>query len=210
MMYPPRIEVPGGFYHVCTRGNNKRAIFVNDADRRLFLAILRHVAKLHRWTIFAYCLMTNHYHLLLQLTQGGLSAGMCRLNSGYAAAFNVDHDQSDHVFGRRFWSDLIDHDSHLLASCRYIALNPVRANLVQDVAEWRWSSYRACAGHEFAPAFLAAGELLELFGGAPAAARDAYRRYVSEGHGLCQPPWEEPAARVTSRSTRGPSRLLVG
>jgi REP element-mobilizing transposase RayT len=197
-VYQRRIEVPGGYYHVCSKGNDGRAIFADDPDRGLFLTILRRVAKRRGWTVYAYCLMTNHYHLLLQLSEGGLSRGMCELNGGYALTSNERHLRSNHVFGRRYWSDLIDHDSHLLAACRYIVLNPVRAGLCPDAESWAWSSYQACAGIQLAPAFLAAGELLRLFGPTPQAAQDAYRRYVSEGHGRRQPPWNRDRARIAA------------
>jgi putative transposase len=209
-MYQRRIEVPGGYYHVCTRGNGKKAIFLEDDDRVLFLTTLRRVAKRHGWTVYAYCLMTNHYHLLLQLSEGGLSRGMCELNGGYALEFNARHNRSNHVFGGRFWSDLIDHDTHLLASSRYIVLNPVRAGLCADAESWIWSSYRACAGLELAASFLATGELLELFGRSPAAAQAAYRGYVSEGHGQRQPPWVGRGELVTAACIPGLSRLPAG
>jgi putative transposase len=188
-MHQPRVEVPGGYYHVCTRGNDRQAIFLGDLDRRLFLAGLQRVARRYGWTIYAYCLMTNHYHLLLQLDEGGLSRGMCELNGGYALAYNTRRGRTNHVFGRRFWSDLVDHDSRLLTCSRYIVLNPVRAGLRADPESWPWSSYRACAGLDHAPAFLATGALLEVFGSDPRCAQAAYRSYVAEGHDQRQPPW---------------------
>jgi REP-associated tyrosine transposase len=194
VVHRPRVEVPGGYYHVCTRGNARRAIFGDDFDRAIFLAMLRRLAKRYGWSIYAYCLMTNHYHLLLQLSEGGLSRGMCLLNGGYASQFNTCYGRSNHLFGQRFWSDLLDHDAHLLASCRYVVLNPVRAGLADDAESWPWSSYRACAGHDLSPSFLATGELLELFGKTPRAAQAGYRGYVSEAPVLRQPPWRDRAA----------------
>jgi REP element-mobilizing transposase RayT len=191
VMYQHRTEIPGSYYHVCTRGNNRRPIFVDDRDRRVFLMMLRRLGRKYGWAIYAYCLMTNHYHVLLQLSEGGLSRGMCELNGGFALDFNARRGRADHLFGRRFWSDLIDHDSHLLASCRYIVLNPLRAGLCDDADAWPWSSYRACAGGELPPSFLAVGDLLELFGHDPIRAQAAYRGYVSNGHVQRQPPWEE-------------------
>jgi putative transposase len=184
-----RVEVPGAFYHVCTRGNDKQPIFVDDHDRLLLLLLLQRLAKKYAWTVYAYCLMTNHYHVLLQLSRGGLSRGMCELNGGYAASFNGRHGRTNHVFGRRFWSDLIEDDSHLLAACRYVVLNPVRAGLRREPEAWPWSSYRACIGLEHPRGALATGELLALFGQTPARAHHAFRRYVSEGHVRRQPPW---------------------
>ena len=196
-MHQPRIEVPGGYYHVSTRGNDKLPIFLGDLDRKLFLFGLHLVSRRFGWTVYAYSLMTNHYHLLLQLSDGGLSRGMCELNGRYALGFNARHGRSNHVFGRRFWSDLIEDDSRLLTCSRYVVMNPVRAGLRADVGSWPWSSYRACAGLEHAPAFLATGALLEVLDSQPLRAQAAYRSYVSEGSVQRQPPWTEVRARVT-------------
>src|SRR3954451_24478501 len=126
-MYRPRTEIPGGCYHVGTRGNDRQPIFLNDDDRFRFILMLGRCAKRHGWTVYAYCLMTSHYHLLLQLSEGGLSSGMCQLNGGYALGFNARHGRKNLVFGRRFWSDLVGSEPPLLAACRYVVLNPVRA-----------------------------------------------------------------------------------
>jgi len=192
-----RVEIPGGYYHLGTRGNNKRRIFDDDADRAVFLMRLRRTARRHGWTVLAYCLMTNHYHLVLQLGEGGLSRGMCELNGGYATSYNVRHGRSNHLFGRRFWDELIEGDGHLYETCRYVVLNPLRVGLRDDPRDWRWSSYRACAGFEHAPAFLAVGDLLTFFGSDPARAQAAYRTFVQEGHGRCQAPSQKRDETVT-------------
>jgi REP element-mobilizing transposase RayT len=189
-MYQPRLEVPFGFYHLCTRGNNKRTIFFTDDDRHSFLRLLGFLSRKYGWEVYAYCLMTNHYHVVLQVSDRGLSRGMCQLNGRYALAFNVTHARSNHLFGRRFWSNEIDRDEYLLESCRYVVLNPVRAGLCDSAERWPWSSYLASAGNTLAPAFLADAELVSLFSNDPARARAAYSRFVSEGHGQRQPPWE--------------------
>jgi REP element-mobilizing transposase RayT len=196
-MYRPRIQVPGGYYHVGTRGNDRQRIFDDDYDRIAFLLQLRRASRRYGWTILAYCLMTNHYHLVLQLSDRGLSRGMCELNGGYAASYNVRHRRSNHVFGRRFWDDSIDGDGHLYESCRYVVLNPVRAGFRDDPAAWPWSSYRACAGLEHAPGYLAAGELLEHFGADPVHAQRVYRSFVRDGRGQRQPPWQKCDESVT-------------
>ena len=192
-MYRPRIEVPGGYYHVGSRGNNKAPIFVSDDDRTLFLLLLGRTAIRHGWTIHAYCLMTNHYHLILQLSAGGFSRGMCELNGGYALTFNARHGRSNHVFGRRFWDERIETDLHYFEACRYVVLNPLRSGLERVLGTWPWSSYRAMIGVDFAPGFLATGELLARFGSTPASARDAYISYVSDGHVRRQPPDGPPS-----------------
>jgi REP element-mobilizing transposase RayT len=102
MGYAPRIEVPYGYYHVVTRGNNRRTIYADDRDRELFLMILARVARRYGWSFLAYCLMGNHYHFVLQLAEAGISRGMCELNTAYAATNNLRHGRADHVFGRRF------------------------------------------------------------------------------------------------------------
>ena len=189
-----RIEIPGGYYHVGTRGNNKQAIYLGNDDRRLFLLLLARTVRRHGWKILAYCLMTNHYHLVLQIGEGGLSRGMCELNGGYAVGFNARHGRSNHLFGRRYWDEPIESDSHLYETCRYTVLNPERAGLVRHPGDWLWSSYRATAGLELSPAFLAAGEVLSFFGKNPAAATAAYIAFVSDGRGRRQPPSGKRAA----------------
>jgi putative transposase len=191
-MYRPRIEVPGGLYHVGSRGNDRRPIYLDDEDRRTFLRLLARTARRYGWSIHSYCLLTNHYHLLLQLGPGGLSRGMCQLNGGYALMFNARHGCSNHLFGRRFWDELIETDSHYFEACRYVALNPIRAGLERALGTWPWSSYRPIIGADFAPPFLATDELLARFGPTPAAARAAYIGHVAEGHVQRQPPGFSP------------------
>jgi putative transposase len=180
-MYQPRIETPGGYYHVGTRGNSKAPIFLTDDDRLSFVRLLTVVTRRHGWCVHAYCLMTNHYHLVLQLASGGLSQGMCELNGRYALGFNDRHSRSNHVFGSRFWDEPIEDDPHYFEVCRYVVLNPVRAGVERHVHDWPWSSYRAMVGLDLPPAFLAVGEVLGRFGRTPEAARTAYIRHVSEG-----------------------------
>ena len=172
MAYVKRIEVPGGFYHVGTRGNNKRSIAEDDVDRKTFLLHLRRVARKYGWTIYAYCLMGNHYHLVIQIGEAGLSRGMCELNTAYALAYNTRHGRINHLFGKRFWSELIKDERQMLATCRYVLQNPQRAGLCEVPEGWIWSSYRATIG--MAVAFtvpLAVAELLAIVG--PAAKDEA-------------------------------------
>jgi putative transposase len=179
-MYRPRVEVPGAVYHVGSRGNNKAPVFLDDADRQMFLRMLGRTAKRHGWTVHAYCLLTNHYHLIVQLDAGGLSRGMCELNGGYALSFNVRRDRSNHVFGRRFWDKRIDTESHYFEACRYVALNALRAGLETRLGDWPWNSHRAIVGLEFPLPFLSVHALLGRFGPTPSRARDAYIRHVTD------------------------------
>ncbi len=188
MARKPRIEVPGGIYHVGSRGNRGCQIYADDFERRIFLKLLALAAARFHWTCHSYCLMSNHYHLLIQLEVGGLSAGMQFLNGSFAAFSNRRHGwRAQHLFRNRFWSELIEDEQHLLETARYIVLNPVRAGLCADPGEWQWSSYRACAGLDFAPTFLAVTEHLRLFGGSPSATRRAYRQFVRDGIGAGPP-----------------------
>jgi REP element-mobilizing transposase RayT len=183
-----RIEDPAAYYHVATRGNDGRRIYGDDYDRRTFLVLLDRVALRYRWEILAFCLMTNHYHLLLRIPEHGLSRGMQMLNGGYAQMTNARYRTRDHVFGRRFFSATTDDDGHLLEAARYVVLNPVRAQLVDQPDAWPWSSYRCAVGLELAPRFVRNDQLLELFGTAPEPAREAYRRFVRDGLGWTRAP----------------------
>lgn len=177
MAYVPRIEAAGEFIHVGTRGNNKRPIYLDDADRRRFLLQLGTVARKYAWSIYAYCLMGNHYHLVLRLAERGLSRAMCELNTGYAAGFNLRYRRMNHVFGRRFWSEHIKTDSHLLQAVRYVLQNPVRAALCRSCEEWLWSSYRATSGQSSPDAFLAVAEVLHVVAPNAADPREIFRDY---------------------------------
>ncbi|HEY2868207.1 MAG TPA: transposase [Gaiellales bacterium] len=174
----PRIDYPGAIHHVTTRGNAKAAIFRTSRDASVFLATLGTVLRDHRWPCFAYCLMPNHYHLLVETPEANLSVGMHSLNTKYARLFNAAHDRVGHVFQQRFHAEAVGKDQHLLEAMRYIALNPVRAGLATTPAAWRWSSHRAMAGLAAPPRWLARDRTLRLFG--PDGA-DAYARFVAEG-----------------------------
>jgi len=146
MARPLRIEYPGAVYHVTSRGNEKKPVFKDDTDRLTFLNTLQHVNKRYNWICHAYCLMTNHYHLLIETPDGNLSIGMRQVNSVYTQLFNKRHGRAGHLFQGRYKAILIQKDSHLLEVCRYVVLNPVRARMAEKPEEYRWSSYLATAG----------------------------------------------------------------
>jgi len=182
------VEVPGGIYHVGARGNRGCELYADDAERRIFLRLLSTAVARHGWTCHAYCLMTNHYHLLVQLESVGLSAGVKLLNGGFARFSNRRHgNDRQHLFRNRFWSEFIESESHLLETARYIVLNPVRGGHCDRPERSTWSSYRACAGFDHPPRFLGAKEHLALFARSPAAARRAYRQFVRDGLGVTRP-----------------------
>jgi putative transposase len=181
----PREFYAGGHYHVTTRGNNKGRVYVDGIDRYVFLSMLERSQVKYEWVVYAWCLMTNHYHLVLRIPQNGLSQGMSELNGSFGRWSNRRHERCDHVFGRRFWSGEITTDAHLLEAIRYVVLNPVRAGLCEHPADWRWSSYRASAGLEPAQPFLALDVVLGLvtgfYGKSRAHAHAAYREFVDAG-----------------------------
>jgi putative transposase len=181
---PPRIDVAGGYYHVASRGNNKQPIYVGPADRPIFLELLTRVVLKHGWVVYAWCLMTNHYHLLLHTPSGGLSAGMQVLNGEFSRRTNRLHGRAGHLFQNRFAYAVIERERHLYESCRYVHLNPCRAGLCARPEEWEWSGHRACLGDESPLIFHAAEAVLKLFGSRPEEARQVYRAFVDSGHDL--------------------------
>jgi REP element-mobilizing transposase RayT len=169
------VEVAGGVHHVFARGNGKRTIFLVEHDRRLYLRLVGQVLARQQWNCLAYCLMDNHVHLLLETPQPNLGAGMCRLQGLYAQTFNKRHGRCGHLFGERFGSVLMRSDEQLLTVARYIALNPVEAGLIEDAADWPWSSHAAVVNGVAAPAWLDVARLLAYFG---ASGGDPRKRYA--------------------------------
>jgi REP-associated tyrosine transposase len=189
-----RLEFAGALYHLTARGNEQQAIFRDDSDRRWFLKLLAREVAQQRWQCHAYCLMGNHYHLLIETTEPNLARGMRRLNSAYAQGFNHRHGRVGHLFQGRYHSVLVEKESYLLEVSRYIVLNPVRASLVCTPEEWAWSSYRATSGLEPAPAFLQVDWLLGIFSDDIAMARPAYVRFVHSENATC--PWDDLRDRI--------------
>jgi putative transposase len=188
MARPLRLEFPGALYHVMSRGNEKANIFRDDRDRRTFLGILAGVVQKERWLLHSFCLLGNHYHLLLETPLGKLSRGMHSLNALYSQRFNRRHERSGHLFEGRFKALLVEKESHLLELHRYIVLNPVRAGLVARPEEWVWSSYRATCGHVNPPPWLEVQWTLAQFAPAREAAVDSYVRFVLSALETITPP----------------------
>lgn len=190
MARPLRIEFAGALYHVTARGNAQQDIFDDDKDRQEFLTLLQHAVERHDWYCHAYCLMDNHYHLLIETGTPTLSKGMKFLNGTYTQYFNRQHKRVGHVFQGRFKAILVQKDSYLLELARYIALNPVRAQMVRSAKDWPWSSYRATAGLAEAHPCLTTDWVLAGFAKTPNIAQQRYRDFVQQGKG--QPsPWQE-------------------
>lgn len=154
MARPLRIEFSGAIYHVTSRGDRREAIFGDDEDRAYFLGVLGQAAERFDAEVLAYCLMGNHYHVVLHTRRGNLSLVMRHLNGVYTQAYNRRRGIVGHLFQGRFKAILVDRESYLLTLCRYVELNPVRAGLCRSAADWRWSSYQAHAGLVGTPAWL--------------------------------------------------------
>lgn len=178
MARPLRLEFHGALYHLTSRGDHREPIFLDDADRKTFLDLLGKEVRQQGWICYAYCLMHNHYHLLIETPEPNLVQGMRRLNGVYTQAFNRRHGRVGHVFQGRYKAILVDKESYGLELCRYIVLNPVRAKLVQSPEVWRWSSYRATVGKAEVPDWLAVEKIRSFFPG-----RGVYEQFVAEGVG---------------------------
>jgi REP-associated tyrosine transposase len=182
----PRLRSSDHLYHVTARGVARREIFRSDDDGRVFLSTLGGVISERGWHCHCYCLMPNHYHLLVDTPRGDLPEGMRDLNSSYATRFNTAHELTGHVFQGRYGSQVIRSDPHALEVSRYIPLNPVRARLRPRPEDWQWSSYRATVGIVRPPAWLTVDGVLGWFG-KRADAQSRYRDFVAAGEHLVDP-----------------------
>ena len=166
-----------GIHHVWARGNERRAIFVDDADRRYYLAILAKVIERLAWRCLAYCLMDNHVHLLVEIEKPNLGRGIQRLHGCYGETFNERHGRTGHLFEGRYGSKLMTSDAQLWWAIAYIARNPVEAGLCGEPGEWRWSSHAAmCRGE--VPRWLDVERALQIVGRAGGDPRKRYAELV--------------------------------
>lgn len=181
MSRPLRIEYPGALYHIIARGNERSNIYLSDHDRNQFLHVLSQIISSHNWLCHAYCLMDNHYHILIETPEGNLSKGMRDLNGVYSQRFNRIHGRDGHLFQGRFKSHIIEKETYLLEVARYIVLNPVRAKIIKYPQDWKWSSYRATAGYRKPHRALSTDWILGSFGDQKEESIREYRRFVSDG-----------------------------
>lgn len=184
MARPLRLEFAGALYHITCRGNERKAIYFDDTDFELFLTLLDKVCEQYNWVVHAYCLMTNHYHLLLETPDANLSKGMRQLNGTFTQAINRKHQRVGHLFQGRYKAILVDKDAYLLELSRYIVLNPIRANMVQTLEDWRWSSWHAVVWRLASPSWLATDALLAMFAKQRKIAREKYAEFVQQGEGV--------------------------
>jgi len=206
MSRPLRLEFEGAFWHITSRGNERKDIFRQDGDRLLFLGLLATAVKRFRWRLHEYCLMTNHYHLVIETPFRTLAKGMHWLNSEYVRIFNKRYARVGHLFQGRYKSILIDEQNYLDEVRRYTVLNPVRAGMVAEPAEYRWSSYRAHAGLDPIPEWLYSEWLFDMH---PETAKchEMYREYVLAKLATKESIWEKLTGQIYLGSAEWVERM---
>lgn len=181
MSRPLRLEFAGALYHITSRGDRRENIYEDDSDRHEFLSVFTDVCRTYNWVCYAYCLMTNHYHLLVETPDANLSRGMRQLNGVYTQRYNKKHNKVGHLLQGRYQAILVDKDSYLLELSRYIVLNPVRACMVKNPADWPWSSYCATQGASQPPEWLSSDSILSVFAKRRSMAVNRYGEFVKDG-----------------------------
>jgi len=181
MARPLRINFPGALYHITARGNEKKNIYFCDEDRHHFLRMLAKAITRFNWVCYDYCLMCNHYHLVIETPLANLSQGMKYLNGMYSQYINWRYKRVGHLFQGRFHAILVEKESHWLEVCRYVVLNPVRAGICDEAEDYIWSSYRAHRGLVSTPAFLTSSAILPFLGPDLKKSQEAYEVFVKNG-----------------------------
>ncbi len=190
MARPLRLEFSGAVYHVTSRGNARGEIYLDDEDRVNWLELFNDVCSRFNWVCHAYCLMSNHYHIVIETAEGNLSKGMRQLNGVYTQTFNRRHQRVGHVFQGRYKAILVEKDSYLLELSRYVVLNPVRAQMIKDIEDWPWSSYQAMTFQAPPLKCLQIDWLLSQLSSDRDQAIVQYQNFVRAGIGL-PPVWEK-------------------
>jgi REP element-mobilizing transposase RayT len=197
MTRPLRLEFPNALYHITSRGDRREDIYDDDEDRKSFLDILGKVVTDYNWLCHSYCLMSNHYHLIIETLDSNLSKGMRQLNGVYTQATNRRHNRTGHLFQGRYKAILVDKESYLLELARYVVLNPVRAKgMVSNIEDWPWSSYLALIGKMNSADWLTTNWILSQFGGSRDQAMHRYRQFVLEGIGQNIEIWSELKGQI--------------
>lgn len=200
MARPLRIQYPGAFYHVTSRGNERKDIFRSTIDRERFLGYLESATCRYGAVIHAYCLLSNHYHLLLETPLGNLSEIMRHINGAYTTYFNTKRKRAGHLFQGRYKAILVEADAYAAELSRYIHLNPVRAGMVDTPADYRWSCYPAYIGLVEPAPWLKTDFILGLLSRGPHAAQSAYREFVEAD---CDAADESPLKNVVASTILG-------
>jgi REP element-mobilizing transposase RayT len=200
MARPLRIEYPGAFYHVTSRGNEQKDVFKSQKDREKFLSYLESAVMRYGAVIHVYCLLSNHYHLLLETPDGNLSQIMRHVNGAYTTYFNIKRKRAGHLFQGRYKAILVEADEYAAELSRYIHLNPVRAGMTSRPEEHQWSSYRGYIGLNKAPEWLKEDFILGNFGGNSPEARNRYRKFAED---LLDSEYDSPLKEVIASTILG-------
>ena len=195
MARPLRIEYPGALYHVTSRGNAGDKIFRSGKDREYLLDLLGLMIERFHWLCHAWCLMDNHYHLILETPEGNLARGMRQFNGIYTQKHNRNYTKTGHVFQGRYKAILVDKESYLLELCRYVVLNPVRAGMVKRPQDWKWSSYRSTVGTSVPPPWFTPDWILAQFGRSRRRAQRLYHHFIIEGI-TKEAPWRDLRGQI--------------
>ncbi len=202
---PLRIEYPGALYHITSRGNEKRDIFLDDYDRRKFINILEDYNDRHGILIHCYVLMDNHYHLVLETPLGNLLKVMHGINSAYTGYFNRKHDRSGHLFQGRYKGILVDKDRYLIELSRYVHLNPVKAGKVDRPEKYKWSSYPGYIWEKQEVPWVEYAWVLSQFGPENLISRQNYRDFVIKG---LRQPKKNPFAELYGQVILGSKEFI--
>ena len=202
---PIRIQYPGALYHVTSGGNERRDIFLDNDDRRQFLAILADYHDRFGIVVHCYALMDNHYHLVLETPLGNLVKVMHGINSSYTGYFNRRHDRAGHLFQGRYKAVVVDKDAYLLELSRYVHLNPVRAGIVKGPEEYPWSSYLGYIRKSKRVQWVEYAWILSHFGPGAKAGHKNYRQFVTEALGKDQ---DSPLSQLYGQLALGSEEFI--
>jgi REP element-mobilizing transposase RayT/predicted XRE-type DNA-binding protein len=201
-----RITFPGAFYHVTSRGNERKAVFKSKRDREKFLEYLESASQRYDALIHAYCMMANHYHLLLETPSGNLSQIMRHINGAYTTYFHVKRDRSGHLFQGRYKAILVDIDEYAKELSRYIHLNPVRAKIVETPEEYDWSSHKYYIGKQKPVKWLYRDFILGYFGKKVSTAQKGYQKFVNA---RTHQEYDSPLEEVVSSTLLGSADFIA-
>ena len=205
MARPLRIEYPGAFYHVTSRGNERKEVFRSRKDREQFLGYLESATTRYEACVYAYCLMSNHYHLLVETPGGNLSQIMAHINGAYTTYFNTKRHRAGHLFQGRYKAILVEREEYAQELSRYIHLNAVRAKMVARPQDHEWSSYRAYVGVEPRPSWLVTESILSGFAAEEPKAQASYRDFVE---GVIGKDEQSPLDKVKASTLLGSESFL--
>ncbi len=205
MARPLRITYPGAFYHITSRGNEQKPVFKSKRDRVKFQEYLESASERYNAVIHVYCMMDNHYHLLLETPSGNLPQIMRHINGAYTNYFNTKRDRAGHLFQGRYKAILFEKDEYAKQLSRYIHLNPVRAGLAEKPEEYEWSSYPEYIGKREKPEWLCTDFIHGYFGKTKTSAEKQYHKFVSQ---LINTEYEDPLNEVTGSVILGSSDFI--